>query len=67
MERVLTATDLPIQPPSAGSLSGDESIVDTDVVVRDFWAWALSDLRENVARSRLAESLVARAVGICGV
>ena len=57
------ATDTPIQPPPAHPLSGAEAIVGTGATVREFWAWALSDLRENVARSRLAEFLVARAVG----
>jgi len=56
-------TDTPIQPPPAHPLSGAEAIVGTDATVREFWAWALSDLRENVARSRMTEFLVARAVG----
>ena len=55
--------DFPIQPPRARPLSGDEPIAGSEAVAQDFWAWALSDLRENVARSRLAEFLVARAVG----
>jgi hypothetical protein len=32
--------------------------------VRDFWSWALSDLRMNTVRSLLAEYLVAHALGM---
>lgn len=34
--------------------------------VRDFWAWSLSDLRSNTARSKLAEFLVSRALDATG-
>jgi hypothetical protein len=37
--------------------------VGIDATVGDFWAWAFSDLISNVNRSRLAEFVVARAVG----
>lgn len=43
-------------------LTGDESIVGTDASVRDFWAWAMSNLRTNTVRSMLGEYLVAKAV-----
>jgi len=47
------------------ALSGDEHF-SVGGTVRDFWAWALSDLRSNTARGWLAEFLVARAVGASG-
>ena len=47
-------------------LTGDESFTDIDATVRDFWAYALSNLKENAARGYLAEFLVARAVGAEG-
>ena len=50
-----------LQPPQTRLLAGDEPIVGTSAVVRDFWAWALSDLRANTVRPMLAEFLVAQA------
>lgn len=50
-------------PPEARILSGDQPIAGTDARLRDFWAWAYSDLRANTVRPMLAEYLVARAVG----
>ncbi len=45
-------------------LNGDEPLVGLDGVnVRDFWSWAMSDLRTNTLRGVLAEFIVARAVG----
>lgn len=41
---------------------GDEWLT-PGVTVRDFWAWALGDLRLNSTRGMLAQFLVARAVG----
>jgi hypothetical protein len=56
-------TDLPwLTPPATFLLTGEEQIQGTDVRVRDFWAWTLSDLRANTVRSVFAEFLVARAV-----
>jgi hypothetical protein len=52
-----------LQPPATRLLVGDEPIVGTSAVVRDFWAWVLSDLRTNTVRPMLAEFLVAQAVG----
>lgn len=52
-----------LQPPPARILNGDEPVVGTSAVVRDFWAWALSDLRTNTVRPMLAEFLVAQALG----
>ena len=43
-------------------LTGDETVL-LGATVRDFWAWALGDLRLNSARGMLAQFLVARAVG----
>jgi hypothetical protein len=50
-------------PPAARIRGSDELITGTDATLRDFWAWAYSDLRSNTVRSMLAEYLVARAVG----
>jgi len=44
------------------SLTGAEQIL-PDVSVRDFWAWALGDLRMNSTRGMLAQFLVAKALG----
>lgn len=52
-----------LQPPQTRLPAGDEPIVGTSSVVRDFWAWALSDLRTNTVRPMLAEFLVAQALG----
>ena len=52
-----------LQPPPTRMLSGDEPIVGTPALVRDFWAWTLSDLRTNTVRPMLAEFLVAQALG----
>ncbi len=49
--------------PGAHILTGDEPISGTGTLLRDFWAWAYSDLRANTVRPMLAEYLVARAVG----
>src|SRR5689334_1809608 len=43
-------------------LTGEEEIL-PGATVRDFWAWALGDLRLNANRGMLAQFLVARAVG----
>jgi len=49
---------------------GDEPFQDGDqslgFCVRDFWQWAASDLVSNAMRGRVAEFLVARAVGAAG-
>jgi hypothetical protein len=50
-------------PPRLPPLTGDEKFSAGDATVRDFWRWALGDLRMNNARGYLAEFLVARAVG----
>lgn len=52
-----------LQPPPTQLLTGDETIVGTVATVRNFWAWALSDLRANTVRPMLAEFLVAKALG----
>jgi hypothetical protein len=52
-----------LRPPPARLLAGNEPIVGTAAVVRDFWAWALSDLRTNTVRPMLAEFLVSQALG----
>lgn len=52
--------------PPAQRLTGDEYFVGLDATVRDFWAFAMSDLRMNNVRGYLAEFLVARAVEATG-
>ena len=52
-----------LRPPEPALMSGDEPIAGADARLRDFWAWALSDLRTNTVRPMLAEFLVARALG----
>jgi hypothetical protein len=46
----------------AQPLTGAEHIL-PGVAVRDFWAWALGDLRLNSTRGMLAQFLVAKALG----
>jgi hypothetical protein len=41
--------------------SGGQSL---DIFLRDFWRWAVSDLVENTTRGRLAEFIVANALGL---
>jgi hypothetical protein len=48
-------------PPKPTDLSGDEPLL-PGATVRDFWAWAMGDLRLNSTRGMLAQFLVARAV-----
>jgi len=55
-----------ITPPPPGLLTGAEVIAGASATVRDFWAWALSNLRSNAVRGMLAEYLVACAVGSRG-
>ena len=52
-----------LEPTPVTPLTGDEPLAGTSATVRDFWSFALSDLKTNVARGVLAEFLVARAVG----
>lgn len=51
-------------PPPAKLLSGGEKFVGPGGTVKDFWRFALGDLRMNNARGYLAEYLVASALGI---
>jgi len=55
-----------IHPTPVDRLTGDESFEGFDARVRDFWAFAMSDLRMNNVRGYLAEFLVAKAVGANG-
>lgn len=52
-----------LEPAPVTPLTGDEPLAGTSATVRDFWSFALSDLKTNIARGVLAEFLVARAVG----
>ena len=56
-----SATDL-IVVTEAEPLAGAEQVL-PGVTVRDFWAWALGDLRLNSTRGMLAQFLVAKALG----
>lgn len=53
-----------LSPPSTTPLSGDEAFTGADVTVRDFWRFALGDLRMNNARGYLAEFVVSTALGL---
>lgn len=57
---------VPHVPEPSPRLTGDERFTMIDASVRDFWAYALSNLQENTARGYLAEYLVAKAVGATG-
>lgn len=52
-----------IEPLPPVELTGEETFAGLEATVRDFWAFAMSDLRTNYVRGYLAEFLVARAVG----
>jgi len=55
------------EPKQQAPLSGTELVAGAAPVI-DFWRWAYSDLRDNLARSVFAEFLVGLAVsGISGV
>lgn len=50
-----------VDPVPHAQLKGDELLL-PGVQVRDFWEWAMGDLRLNATRGLLAQFLVARAV-----
>jgi len=56
-----------IDPPEVVALTGAERFTGLDADVRDFWSYAMSDLRMNNTRGYLAEFLVAKAVGAPGL
>lgn len=47
-------------------MDGSEQFAGLDSTVRDFWRFAMSDLRMNNVRGYLAEFLVSRAIGASG-
>lgn len=51
-------------PPKSGSEVFHLNGVPLDVKVIDFWRWSVSDLLSNATRGRLAEFIVAYALGI---
>lgn len=51
------------EPSEATRFRGEESFNGLRATVRDFWAYALRDLRSNTTRGLLAEWLVSQAVG----
>lgn len=55
-----------IRPDPPRRLTGDEVFRGVDANVRDFWAYAMSDLLMNNVRGYLAEFLVSKAVGASG-
>lgn len=64
VESMADANDGWILPPAVERLTGSEQFAGVDATVRDFWRFALGDLRMNNARGYLAEFLVARALGL---
>jgi hypothetical protein len=55
----------PLVPvPRTGDESFKASGQPLDICVRDFWRWAVSDLVDNTTRGRLAEFIVAKALGV---
>ena len=58
-------------PPRAGGFeldapglrTGSERFCGAELSLADFWTWAFGDLAVNITRSRVAEFLVARALG----
>lgn len=59
-------TDEWITPIARPPLEGGERFVGLDAEVREFWAFAMSNLATNNVRGYLAEFLVAKAVGASG-
>lgn len=53
-----------IKPTPVKLRSGDEPFQGMDATVREFWAWATSDLRDDTTRGILAEFIVAKALGV---
>jgi len=58
--------DLSLKPNEPNQLTGDEQLL-PGITVRDFWAWALGDLRLNASRGMLAQFLVAKSAGDTGL
>ena len=53
-----------ISAPRRETLRGDERFLGMEADVRDFWRFALGDLRMNNARGYLAEFIVGNALGL---
>ena len=53
-----------IKPTKVKRLTGDERFEELDATVREFWAWSMSDLRDDGTRGILAEFIVAKALGV---
>lgn len=66
LEETESVGDRWIRPTEVDRLTGDEPFEGVDATVREFWAFAMSDLRMNNVRGYLAEFLVAKAVGAIG-
>ena len=61
----MAAINYPALPP-ANRLSGKEVIGDESyclATVQEFWEWAYSNVNDNASRGRLAEFIVAKALG----
>lgn len=58
-------SDAPVACPGPSPLTGDERFTQLDATMRDFWRYAIPDLRMNAVRGHLAEFLVARANTDC--
>jgi len=64
-----TSSALPIMPPAPKvRRTGDEPFHENGhslgFDVREFWSWSSSDLLSNALRGRVAEFLVAKALGV---
>lgn len=64
MGRRSDGTHTLIVPPPHPALSGDEPFIGIDGTVRDFWAFAVPDLRMNTTRGLLAEYIVWQALEV---
>lgn len=67
----MSSSPLPLAPPlPQHRRNGDEPFHDVGqdlgFTVGDFWSWSSSDLLSNALRGRVAEFLVARALGVDG-
>src|SRR5690606_23578546 len=52
----------PVRRDGSESFSANGSLMDCNLL--DFWQWSVSDLASNATRGRLAEYIVAKALGI---
>lgn len=67
---ITTLDSRSIERPSQTRKTGDESFHSTrgpiEGTLIEFWRWSASDLISNITRGRLAEFIVAKALGLAG-